>query len=59
YAGLVEVGEGLNTLIADLEAAAGRHKEKPLVRRMLGDAYMRNGQLQKALETYRQALDQM
>jgi len=59
YAGLVEVGEGINTLIADLEAAAGRHQEKPLVRRMLGDAYMRNGQLQKALETYRQALDQM
>jgi len=59
YARLIEAGEGINTLIADLETAAGRRKEQPLVRRMLGDAYMRNGQLQKALETYRQALDQM
>ncbi len=59
YASLVETGEGLNTLIADLEAASSQHADRPLVRRMLGDAYMRNGQLQKALETYRQALDQM
>jgi cytochrome c-type biogenesis protein CcmH/NrfG len=26
---------------------------------VLGDAYMRNGQLQKALASYRAALDQM
>jgi cytochrome c-type biogenesis protein CcmH/NrfG len=26
---------------------------------VLGDAYMRNGQLQKALSSYRSALDQM
>ncbi len=59
YAVLIEKGEGLNTLIADLEVAANRHAGQPLVRRMLGDAYMRNGQLQKALETYRQALDRL
>jgi tetratricopeptide (TPR) repeat protein len=59
YGGLVEVGEGLNTLIADLEMAANRHTDQPLIQRMLGDAYMRNGQLQKALDTYRHALDLM
>ncbi len=59
YAALVETGEGLNTIIADLEVATGQHRDQPLLRRTLGDAYMRNGQLQKALETYRQALDQL
>ena len=31
----------------------------PLLIRLLGDAYMRDGKLQKALDTYRRALDLM
>ncbi|MBE2200390.1 MAG: tetratricopeptide repeat protein, partial [Anaerolinea sp.] len=57
YQTLVESGQGLSILIADLETAAHRTPRQPTVRRLLGDAYMRNGQLQKALDTYRQALD--
>jgi hypothetical protein len=59
YAALVEAGGGLTTVIANLENATGQYRDRPLLRRLLGDAYMRNGQLQKALETYRQALDQL
>jgi cytochrome c-type biogenesis protein CcmH/NrfG len=47
------------TLIADLESVAVEYPEQPLFCHLLGDAYMRNGQLQKALETYRMALDQI
>ena len=59
YQGLVDAGESMHTVITDLERAAELHQDKPLVRRMLGDAYMRNGQISKAIETYRDALDQM
>ena len=59
YQSLVMKGEGLITLIGDLETAVDRYPQRPLLRRVLGDAYMRNGQLQKALETYRQTLDQL
>ena len=58
YQALVEEGQGLSTLIADLETATDQHRQ-PLVHRLLGDAYMRNGQLQKALDVYREALDQL
>jgi hypothetical protein len=56
YRQLVHAGQGLSTLIAELETAADEHK-KPSLRHLLGDAYMRNGQLNRALETYREALD--
>ncbi|MBE2224869.1 MAG: hypothetical protein IAF02_25235, partial [Anaerolineae bacterium] len=59
YQGLVEAGESMHTVISDLERAAELHQDKPLVRRMLGDAYMRNGQINKAIDTYRNALDRM
>lgn len=59
YQELVDAGGGLMTLIADLKTAVVEHEEQPLLRHLLGDAYMRNGQLQKALETYRSALDQL
>ncbi|RMG91095.1 MAG: tetratricopeptide repeat protein [Chloroflexi bacterium] len=57
YQELIEQGAGLLAVIADLETAVNENPEQPLLRRLLGDAYTRNGQLQKALETYRQALD--
>ncbi len=59
YQTLVDAGGGMMSLIADLETVAVDHPEQPLFRHLLGDAYMRNGQLQKALDTYRVALDQI
>jgi tetratricopeptide (TPR) repeat protein len=59
YQSLVDAGSGMMTLIADLEGAAEKYGEQPFIRHLLGDAYMRNGQLQKALDTYRSALDQL
>lgn len=59
YQQLIASGQGTMALINDLETIAGEHPEQPAFRRLLGDAYMRNGQLQKALNTYRDALDQL
>ena len=49
-------GSGLNVVIADLEMATAANEE-PMLLRLLGDAYMENGQLNRALEAYRRALD--
>lgn len=57
YKQLIESGQGLGIIIPDLETAVQSNPKEPTIRRLLGDAYMRNGQLQKALDTYRQALD--
>ena len=51
--------QSMHTVVSDLERASELHQDKPMVRRMLGDAYMRNGQINKAIDTYRNALDQM
>jgi tetratricopeptide (TPR) repeat protein len=59
YQSLITAGGGMMTLIADLESVADEHQDQPLFRHLLGDAYMQNGQLQKALDTYRVALDQI
>lgn len=59
YGVLIDDGEGLPFLIADLESAVDEHEGEPLLQRVLGDAYVRNGQIHKALETYRQALDHL
>jgi hypothetical protein len=59
YSGLLEQSASISPLITELETVVDTHPAQPLLRRLLGDAYMRNGQLQKALETYRKALDQL
>ncbi|MBK9055752.1 MAG: hypothetical protein IPL78_34090 [Chloroflexi bacterium] len=59
YSGLLEQSASVSPLITELETVVDSHPAQPLLRRLLGDAYMRNGQLQKALETYRKALDQL
>ncbi|MCA9945433.1 MAG: hypothetical protein KC449_18245, partial [Anaerolineales bacterium] len=56
---LVAAGTGMMTIIAELEQAAVAHTQTPALSQVLGDAYMRNGQLQKALASYRAALDQL
>jgi tetratricopeptide (TPR) repeat protein len=59
YQELVAAGGGMMVLIAELETAVAAQPDQPAFQRALGDAYMRNGQLQKALETYRMALDSL
>jgi tetratricopeptide (TPR) repeat protein len=56
YAALVEDGQFLAFLIDDLEAVSDQRGPEPGLQRVLGDAYARNGQLRKALESYREAL---
>lgn len=56
YAALVEEGQFLALLIDDLEAISEQRGPEPGLQRVLGDAYARNGQLRKALESYREAL---
>lgn len=57
YHSLIEQGAGLSLIVPDLEAASGRHRRQPLLRRLLGDAYMQQGELQKALNIYREVMD--
>ncbi len=59
YSTLLESTPSVTPIITELEGVVDSHPSQPLLRRLLGDAYMRNGQLQKALETYRKALDQL
>lgn len=57
YRSLLEQGAGLAVIVPDLEAASTRHRRQPLLRRLLGDAYMQQGELQKALNIYREVMD--
>jgi tetratricopeptide (TPR) repeat protein len=57
YSVLVEQGESLPFLIDYLENFYEERGPEPRLQRVLGDAYARNGQLQKALRVYREALD--
>jgi tetratricopeptide (TPR) repeat protein len=59
YQQLIASGTATLGLIAELESLADEFPTQPAFRRLLGDAYMRNGQLQKALNSYRTALDQL
>ncbi|GIK56391.1 MAG: tetratricopeptide repeat protein [Chloroflexi bacterium] len=59
YHRMIVSGTATLGLIAELESLADEYPAQPAFRRLLGDAYMRNGQLQKALNTYRMALDQL
>ncbi len=59
YRSLIQQGDGLNVIIADLEVAAQKFKSEPKMSHLLGDAYTQNGQLQKAVDTYRGALEMM
>ncbi len=56
YGDLIKSGLVLENVIADLEEANEHHPNTPEILRALGDAYMRDNQLQRALDTYKQAL---
>jgi tetratricopeptide (TPR) repeat protein len=59
YERLVQEPELASELIQELEQAVQTHPEHPALQRVLGDAYMRTGDLQKALQAYRQALSKL
>jgi tetratricopeptide (TPR) repeat protein len=46
-------------LVGELEEAVRAYPDHHALQRVLGDAYMRAGQLQKALQAYRQALSKL
>ena len=56
YDSLLEDSSSLPVVISDLEASANHEEKQVLIQRTLGDAYVRNGQLKKAIEVYRKAL---
>jgi tetratricopeptide (TPR) repeat protein len=59
YGELIDVSSLQPELLQDLERAVAAHPSDAALQRVLGDAYMRVGQLQKALQAYRQALGKL
>ncbi len=53
---LVKSGKNLDTVVSHLEDIGKSDKATPLWMQLLGDAYMRNDQLQQALDAYKSAL---
>ena len=58
YRKLLDGGQGGPDLIGELETAVAAEPEEPELVRLLGDAYMQDGQMQKALKTYSKGFDQ-
>jgi tetratricopeptide (TPR) repeat protein len=56
YGELVAAGQELDDVTSDLERVMVSDLENTLAHRVLGDAYMKQNRLGKALEAYRQAL---
>ncbi|PJF26163.1 MAG: hypothetical protein CUN53_09095, partial [Phototrophicales bacterium] len=59
YEGLIRAQINLDDVVDDLSSLSRQHRDNPLVFRVLGDGLMRQGKLQQALDTYRQALNQL
>jgi tetratricopeptide (TPR) repeat protein len=59
YERLVQEPDMAGELTEELEEAVRTHPDHHALQRVLGDAYMRTGRLQKALEAYRQALKKL
>ncbi|MCA9908830.1 MAG: tetratricopeptide repeat protein, partial [Anaerolineae bacterium] len=57
YEGLVRTSQVLADVANDLDNMAKEQKNNPVVYRVLGDSLMRQGRLQEALNTYREALN--
>ncbi|RMG74865.1 MAG: tetratricopeptide repeat protein [Chloroflexi bacterium] len=58
FEAVIRANQHLEVIVQDLSKAAGdeTHKKNPALYRVLGDALMRQGKLQEALNTYRKAL---
>jgi tetratricopeptide (TPR) repeat protein len=59
YRSLLDSGQGGPALIKELETVVADQPEEPQLLRLLGDAYMQDGQLQKALSAYRRGIDHL
>ena len=59
YAELIKTNESLSYVIADLEKATQENPNTPELMQTLGDAYAKDGQLQRSLDVYRQALKKL
>jgi hypothetical protein len=59
YEALIDKSDSLPEVIGDLQNVVTAIPEEPRARRMLGDAHLRQGNLQAALDAYRSALDQL
>lgn len=59
YESVVRANGGLDMVVGDLQKLTkdDKHKKNPAVYRVLGDAMMRKGDLQDALDVYRRALN--
>jgi hypothetical protein len=57
YEVLVRGSHELETVVSDLQSLVRQHRSNPAVFRVLGDGLMRQGKLQSALDTYREALN--
>ncbi len=59
YESLIRANVDLETVVADLDQLVKSYRTVPAVYRVLGDGLMRQGKLQQALNTYREALNQL
>ncbi len=59
YESLIDDQAVLDDVIQDVGQLVQSQPKNPRARRLLGDAHLRKGNLQEALDTYRSALDQL
>lgn len=59
YEGMIRANVDLDAVVADLAQLVKSYRTVPAVYRVLGDGLMRQGKLQQALNTYREALNQL
>lgn len=57
YESLIVNSADLDSVVDDLADLVRIHRENPVLHRLLGDGYMRQGHLQQALDIYREALN--
>lgn len=59
YESMIRSSSALDTVVEELTQLVKSYKTTPAVYRVLGDGLMRQGKLQAALNTYREALNQL
>ncbi len=59
YARVMRSSKWVKDVVEDMEVHVRERPADPVVRRVLGDAYMRDGRLDDALEVYRDTLDSL
>ena len=59
YRKMLDEGHGGTALVNELETAAAEQPGAPELAQLLGDAYMQNGQIQKAMKAYSKGFDHL